>query len=82
MKEFVRDLLGNYFKPVLTVIIVLNIFGFIYWVMWADLTEASKRFGDVILGVLLSKLGTAVDYWLGTTDREEKQTNIEDNEKK
>lgn len=59
---------------------VVNIFGFIYFIMYVELSESAKRFGDVILGVLLSKLGTSVDFWLGNTDREHKNNTVENEE--
>lgn len=78
MKTFIGKLFSGYFRPFLTLVLVVNIFAFIYFIMYVDLSESAKRFGDVILGVLLSKLGTSVDFWLGNTDRE--QTNNVDNE--
>lgn len=78
MKTFIGKLFGGYFRPFLTLVLVVNIFAFIYFIMYVDLSESAKRFGDVILGVLLSKLGTSVDFWLGNTDRE--QTNNVDHE--
>lgn len=72
MKEFLKDIFGTYFKPVFSFAIIFFIFAFIFFIMYTDLTEATQRFGDIILGVLLAKFGTTIDYWLGTTDREEK----------
>lgn len=80
MKTFLGKIFSGYFRPFLTVLLVVNIFAFIYFIMYVDLTESAKRFGDVILGVLLSKLGTTVDFWLGNTDREHNNNNHSEND--
>lgn len=80
MKTFLGKIFSGYFRSFLTTLLVVNIFAFIYFIMYVDLTESAKRFGDVILGVLLSKLGTTIDFWLGNTEREHKNNNQSDDE--